>query len=607
LIVVFTIRSDMYERLQLAKELESLRQETLSLPPMPKGSYAEVIKGPPLRLKDTKRGVEVEEGLVNALLVDIDEAGGKDALPLLAFTLERLYVELGTGDSLKLEDYEKLGRIKGSIEAAVEGAFKRADKIAGIPKERAERLALLRRGLIPSLATIDPETGEPLRRVARRSEIPAEAVALIDLFVDQRLLATDVGAGTGDPTIEPAHEALLRQWGLLRSWLAEDTGQLRVLQAVKRAAQEWANNDKAKGWLTHGGERLDSAEKLFERPDLAANLAGTDRDYLTACRKAAATARNRKRALQAVIYTLLVGVICGLVGWINQRAIVETYTWHAVARPYMNTNFRPHVLTAAQEHALKPGDKFAECGEACPAMMVVPAGEYMMGSPQGEIGRADDEGPRHAVKIAKPFAISIYELRVQDWDACVKVGGCVPLAHGNWEGGNQPAINVSWTQAEQYVAWLSLMTGKTYRLLSEAEWEYAARATTSLSAPAHIYYWGNELGHNNANCPGCGSEWDKKQPAPVGSFAPNAFGLHDMLGNVWEWVEDCYFQSYAGGAPADAAPRTDRECATHVVRGGSWVGVEGPASLPRSAKRDWRPSDGRTYGLGLRVARTLDQ
>src|SRR6185312_4633370 len=190
---------------------------------------------------------------------------------------------------------------------------------------------------------------------------------------------------------------------------------------------------------------------------------------------------------------------------------------------------------------------------------------------------------------------------------CVKVGGCVPISPGNWPGGNQPVINVSWIEAQQFVAWLSLMTGKTYRLLSEAEWEYAARATTSLSARSSVYYWGDDLGRNNANCPGCRSKWDGKQPAPVGSFAANAFGLYDMLGNVWEWVEDCYFPSYAPDAPADATPRRGGECATHVVRGGSWVGVAGPSSLPRSAIRDWRPADGRTYGLGVRIARTLDQ
>jgi formylglycine-generating enzyme required for sulfatase activity len=398
----------------------------------------------------------------------------------------------------------------------------------------------------------------------------------------------------------------LRQWGLLRGWLADDTGLLRILQAVKRTAQEWANNGRTKGWLSHRGDRLEAAEKLFERPDLAANLTATDRDYLAACRKAEAAAKTVRRGVQVLIYTLLIGIIVGLIGWINQATIVETYTWYAVARPYRSQNFTPYVRTAEQERALKPGDTFAECAAGCPTMVVVPAGQFRMGSPAGEAGRADNEDGPHPVTIAKPFAVSIYELRFADWDACVKVGGCPRLSPGNWGGGAQPVINVSWIEAQQYVAWLSLMTGKTYRLLSEAEWEYAARATTTLSAPYQVYYWGNELGTNRANCPGCGSRWDGKQPAPVGSFAPNAFGLYDMLGNVWEWVEDCYFPSH-DGAPDDGAPRIVKGCENHVARGGSWVGTAVPASRPRSALRDWRPADGRTYGLGIRVARTLDQ
>ena len=238
-IAVFTIRSDNFERLQLAKELEGVHQVALSLPPMPRGAYAEVIKGPARRLDGTARALKIEDGLVDALLADIEVAGAKDALPLLAFTLERLYEEYHAGGHLKLSHYNDLGRVKGSIEAAVERAFKIADSDPAIPKDRAARLALLRRGLIPWLAGIDPDTGAPRRRVARLSEIPPEARPLIQHFVEQRLLATDVALNSGEHTIEPAHEALLRQWSLLQGWLAEDAGLLSVLDGVKRAARDW--------------------------------------------------------------------------------------------------------------------------------------------------------------------------------------------------------------------------------------------------------------------------------------------------------------------------------------------------------------------------------
>src|ERR1700732_3884964 len=223
----------------------------LSRPPMPKGSYAEVIKGPARWLEGTERALEIEDALVEALLADIEAGGATDALPLLAFTLERLYDEYHAGGHLKLAHYNELGRVKGSIEAAVERALKAADADPAIAKDRLARLALLRRGLIPWLAGIDPDTGAPRRRVARLSEIPAEARPLIDDLVDQHLLATDVSKDTGEKTIEPAHEALLRQWGLLDGWLAEDAGLLAVLEGVKRGSRDWAANNRRRAWLAH--------------------------------------------------------------------------------------------------------------------------------------------------------------------------------------------------------------------------------------------------------------------------------------------------------------------------------------------------------------------
>jgi hypothetical protein len=236
IVVVFTIRSDNYERLQLAPELEGLRQHTLSLPPMPKGSYVEVVKGPARRLEATARALSIEDGLVDALLADIEAGGAKDALPLLAFTLERLYGDYHSGGGLKLAHYDALGRVKGSIEAAVERVLKTADADPAIPRDRAARLALLRRGLIPWLAGIDPDTGAPRRRVARLAEIPAEARPLIQHLVEQRLLATDVNKETGEATIEPAHEALLRQWACWTGGLPKTPDCLPCSKASSAAA-----------------------------------------------------------------------------------------------------------------------------------------------------------------------------------------------------------------------------------------------------------------------------------------------------------------------------------------------------------------------------------
>jgi formylglycine-generating enzyme required for sulfatase activity len=255
-------------------------------------------------------------------------------------------------------------------------------------------------------------------------------------------------------------------------------------------------------------------------------------------------------------------------------------------------------LSSAQQKALKARDTFREC-ENCPEMTVVPAGSFTMGSPPNERGRSADEGPQHRVTIARPFAVGRFEVTFAEWDACVDDGGCndyTPSDQG-WGRGRRPVINVSWDDAKTYIAWLSKKTGKPYRLLSGSEYEYATRAGTQTAYP-----WGNAIGKNRANCHSCGSQWDARETAPVGSFAPNNFGLYDMVGNVREWTDDCYHDSYAG-APTDGSAWTSgTNCYHRVVRGGSFLLA--PEFL-RSASRYWFASDYRLRYLGFRVARTL--
>ena len=214
-----------------------------------------------------------------------------------------------------------------------------------------------------------------------------------------------------------------------------------------------------------------------------------------------------------------------------------------------------------RKRARKPGDTFEDCPE-CPEMVVVPPG--------GPAGRS--------------FAVGVYEVTFAEWDACVSDGGCGgyrPDDEG-WGRGKRPVVNVSWDDAQAYVRWLSGETGEDYRLLSEAEWEYVARAGTTTR-----YWWRDEVGWNRANCRGCGSRWDGEGTAPVGSFSANPFGLHDVHGNVLEWVEDCWEEG---------------NCGRRVLRGGSWVDF--PWNL-RSASRDGYISGNRSYVSGFRVARTL--
>jgi formylglycine-generating enzyme required for sulfatase activity len=239
---------------------------------------------------------------------------------------------------------------------------------------------------------------------------------------------------------------------------------------------------------------------------------------------------------------------------------------------------------------------FRDCDQ-CPELVEIEPGYFLMGSPLTESNRWLDESPRRLVNVGRSFAIGRFAVTFDEWDACVADRGCNSYqpVDQDWGRGRRPVINVSWDDARAYVDWLSEKTGKPYRLLSEAEWEYAARAGGNTA-----YSWGDEIGKNNANCDGCGSQWDK-QTAPVGSFPANAFGLYDMHGNVWEWVEDCYHQSYVG-APTDASAWTTGDCSLRVVRGGSWDSY--PEDL-RSAVRFGLTADFRINFLGFRVGRTL--
>jgi formylglycine-generating enzyme required for sulfatase activity len=236
-----------------------------------------------------------------------------------------------------------------------------------------------------------------------------------------------------------------------------------------------------------------------------------------------------------------------------------------------------------------------DCSD-CPEMVAVPAGTFMMGSIDGR----SEEKPVHEVAIPRSFAVGKYEVTFAEWDACVAGGGCTGNKRPNdqgWGRGRQPVINVSWNDAKEYVAWLSRKTGRAYRLLTEAEWEYAAGAGTTTK-----YAWGDDIGTGNANCSGCGSQWDGRQTAPVGSFSANTFGLYDMHGNVWEWCEDNWHGDYAGDPPAGGSAWGGGDESLRVLRGGSWL--REPLIL-RSAARSWVRPGSRGSGIGFRVARTL--
>ena len=263
---------------------------------------------------------------------------------------------------------------------------------------------------------------------------------------------------------------------------------------------------------------------------------------------------------------------------------------------------------------LKVGDVFRDCAD-CPAMVVVPSGSFMMGSPPSEEGRRDNEGPVHRVSIPSAFAVGVYEVTRGEFGRFVSSTGR-SMGDGCWYWENEwkkdsgrswrspgfsqtdlhPAVCVSWDEARAYVAWLSRETGEAYRLLSESEWEYVARAGTRTR-----YHWGDAIGRNLANCGSCGSRWDGESTSPVGVFGANGFSLHDVHGNVYEWVEDCMNESYAG-APRDGSAWKGGDCSLHVLRDGSW---NSDPRILRAANRDRNGSGYRGNFNGFRVARTF--
>ena len=268
------------------------------------------------------------------------------------------------------------------------------------------------------------------------------------------------------------------------------------------------------------------------------------------------------------------------------------------------------IVVAASD--ARAAETFRDC-EVCPEMVVIPPGEFVMGSPESETGRYDNEGPQHTVRIERAFALGKHEVTVAQWAACVADARCTTFDRE--PGGAQaPAIMVSWLEAKEYVGWLSRKTGRPYRLASESEWEYAARAGT-----VEARFWGEDpdRGCGYANVHDRTSREENLQfvwahhdcddgsggVAPSGSLAANGFGAHDMLGNMAEWVEDCWNDSYAG-APEDGAAWQSGNCRSRILRGGSW------RNGPRVVRAAFRIRSGIGYhggDIGLRVALTLDR
>ncbi|HEX3945006.1 MAG TPA: SUMF1/EgtB/PvdO family nonheme iron enzyme [Rhizomicrobium sp.] len=287
----------------------------------------------------------------------------------------------------------------------------------------------------------------------------------------------------------------------------------------------------------------------------------------------------------------------------------------------------PLLVPARAGAQEQPAREFQECTD-CSVMVGIPAGRFVMGSPASEPGRFDNEGPQHYVSV-RAFALSKYDVTVDQFRTFLEATGyqpapCNSLLNFGWQSPGKglayppgyveprrwPATCLDWRDAKAYIAWLNgrakaarpALAGRSgpYRLPSEAEWEYAARGGTSTAR-----WWGNEVGTGNANCNGCGSQWDNQLLSDVDAFKPNPFGLYGVLGNVWQWTADCWHDSYVG-APKNSTPWMEKSCSKYVLRGGSWDNL--PVFV-RSAARSGSSASGGEYDYsslsGFRVARDL--
>lgn len=275
-----------------------------------------------------------------------------------------------------------------------------------------------------------------------------------------------------------------------------------------------------------------------------------------------------------------------------------------VNRPTTNTNNSNtnYTTTTTQTVSYRAKQEFKDC-DVCPSMVVIAPGSFVMGSPSSESEHKANEEPQHSVSINYSFAVGKFEVTFAEWDACVAAGGCTHRPDdAGWGRGTRPVINVNWDDAQSYVRWLQQKTKKPYRLLNEAEWEYVARAGTTTP-----FTLGSTINTDQANFDGNytynGSSKGsyRQKTVPVGSFSANPFGLYDLAGNVWEWVQDCY-QADFKNAPTDGSAIDSNNCSARAFRGGSWDST--PVGL-RSAYRYSYPPDKRYTILGFRIARNL--
>jgi formylglycine-generating enzyme required for sulfatase activity len=606
---LMSMRSDFLGELQSDEALFE-RHRKIDVPPLREPELREVVSRPAELLSAHFETDDFATMIARRTAEESTKDAG--ALPLLSYLLDDMWTQMIQRKDGILRLPEQAFELGGVL-------VRRANAFVSRHPDSEDKL---RRIFTLKLATVR-EGEEPTRRRAWRSEFSDEEWRLVSELADHpnRLLVTatrdaDVmslvpqvansdskAAPACETYAEVAHEAIFRRWDKLREWIAAEREFLAWktgLEAARRAWQATPDNLKSDALLM--GLALAQAQSW--RSKRGRDLPGLDNEFVDLSVKRGLAVRNRTSHMRAALLMLALAIVAGLAyeAWSKNREYLK------ISSEMLIDQIRPKVLAASVEGALEPKTVFKECSY-CPEMVVIPPGRFEMGASEREKDADKSEFPRHIVTIDYPFAVSRYQVTFAEWDACLARSGCdYSPGDQNWGRNRQPVLNVDWFHAKQYTDWLSKETGKPYMLLSEAEYEYAARARSETPFP-----WGSEIGINNANCDGCRSPWDDKRTARVGSFNPNAFGLNEMIGNLFSWVDDCWHETYEGRPPTDGSSWTtacsEVTSATsgttkiyYVVRGGSYINY--PRNLRSAARRGYSPQYMVSY-IGFRVKRAL--
>jgi formylglycine-generating enzyme required for sulfatase activity len=559
--VVVTMRSDFFDRLGSMSALADLsagEARFLLLPP-DETEIGHIIRQPAL-----EAGLRFEQDGASGMSLDeaIRQSATKDrgALPLLSFLLDQLWQRRSESGFLTFAAHEELGGLEGAVGRRAEEVFQAQPEAV-----QQELVPLLR-----ELVTV--ESGKPVSRTAPLSRFPdgSPRRTLVKAFLDPeaRLLVSDDDAGRAQ--LRLAHEALLSHWPRARNQIANDSRDLELRGRLEEMAEIWrAAPKREKLGRIIAGLPLAEARALLAR--WGRELPAEIREFIAASQHAARWRRFRLWGLvgsapPAVALVALI-VWAGLVWWGVSQVEVEM--------------------------------KF----------VTIPKGCFAMGSPDSEPGRYIYEGPAHQVCV-DAFDLGKYSVTQDEWRRVMIFPNTPDPAH--FKAGRNPVESVSWNEAKRFLWLMSLFGHGHYHLPSESEWEYAARAGTTTSR-----YWGNDIDDGCTYENIADQSLEKETPdflpvfancddgyvvtSPVGSFKPNPWGLYDMLGNVANWVEDCFVDNYRN-APTNGGPNTTGSCRVRAIRGGSWGGL--PRNV-RAAKRLYNLPDFLDRFIGFRVAKDI--